>query len=555
MGAEHSAPRFNAAEFAGTFKGDLKERYEILQQLGAGAQGSAYLVKARDSGLEYVAKETHDMSPEGKEEFKEEFSKMAGFMHPNCTKVIELIENQELIDGAWKDQLFLIAELALGSDLYKYMRKATGANVILTEEWVAGVYKQAMQGVAYIHTLEIVHNDLKPDNILMLDAFDPSDPQRIPRVVINDFGCATLASDKFFKCGDLRYQSPESWKCIRTIMDGGDISAFKKLDPKADVWSMGATLYELLSGGLIPFIYKPCTMHDLAADSDLMMQLSDGIIGAEVDIHNYCPEISPEAEALLTQVFQKAVSDRPEAKQVLMDPWFEIKGKPMSDVIQFKLEFKETKGLAHTILLNAMSTRLQREHYQECWDIFEAADDNRSGLINLEEFKDCCEKIGKSREDAERLFKQADIDGNGRLDFNEFMAMTFDWDSLDPKALNAKVESLITSLDTSGTGDVSETDLSGLFQGMLSKKDIHEVFKRMDTDGSGRISVKEMHEFLFEPAKDDELSYYAERRHTESVADLTHSGEENQEAKYVLGIGVPAFICICMAWHGIAKFF
>jgi len=295
-------------------------------------------------------------------------------------------------------------------------------------------------------------------------------------------------------------------------------------------------------------------MHDLADDSELMIQLSDGIMDAPVEIGAHCPDISPEAEALLSQVFQKALPDRPSAEEVLKHPWFDIKGKPMSDVIQYKLEFKETKGLAHTILLNAMATKLQRDHYQECWSVFDAADGDKSGLIGLAEFTECCEKIGKNRDDAERLFKQADIDGDEQLDFNEFMAMTFDWQSLDPKSLNSNVHKLINDLDSDGTGDVSETELSGIFQGLLSPKEIKSVFERMDADGDGRISVKEMEAFLFEPATEEDLKQYAERRHTEADL-LGGANEDNTEAKYVLGIGVPAAICVCMACHGLFKIF
>jgi len=296
-------------------------------------------------------------------------------------------------------------------------------------------------------------------------------------------------------------------------------------------------------------------MHDLAEDSELMIQLSDGIMHSPVEIGARCPDISPEAETLLSQVFQKALPDRPTAEEVLKHPWFDIKGKPMSDVIQYKLEFKETKGLAHTILLNAMATKLQRDHYQECWSVFEAADDNKSGTIGLAEFTGCCEKIGKNSEDAEKLFKQADIDGDGQLDFNEFMAMTFDWDSMDPKALNSNVQKLVNDLDSDGGGDVSEKELSSIFQGMLSAKEVHTVFQRMDIDGDGRISVNEMEAFLFEPAGEEDMQKFVEhsramRKHKHEVGD-----EDHTEAKYVLGIGVPAVICICMAWHGLVKFF
>lgn len=558
MGAENSTQRFNAAEFAGTFKGPLSSKYEIMQQLGKGAQGAAYLVRTKDGDVQYVAKETLDMTPEGKEEFKSEFEKMRDMRHPNCAKVIELVEGKELIDGEWKEQLFVISELARGSDLYKYMRKVTNANVILTEEWVAGVYKQAMQGVAYIHSKGIVHNDLKPDNILMLDEFDPSNPSRVPSVVINDFGCATLASDAFFKCGDLRYQSPESWRCIKTIMEGGDSGNFKKLEAKADVWSMGATLFELLSGGLLPFIYRPCSMHDLCEDQALVMALADAIIEQPIQVREHCPGISPEAEDLLLQVFRKDLTERPSADVLLKHSWFAIKGKPMEDSIQWKLEFKETKGIAHRILLNALTTKLQRDHYKDAWQIFQEYDDNNSGSIGINEFKSACTKIGKDALDAEALFHQADIDSNGFLDFNEFMALTFDWKSLDQTALMQNVRKLTMDLDSDGTGDVDAEELSKVFQGMLKPEELREVFQRIDADGNGKISVKEMERFLFDPATEEDLQKYAEemcrRKAGKAVGPAAHSPEA-EEAQLILGVVVPAALCVCMCWHGIVKLF
>merc|ERR1719215_1740853 len=113
-----------------------------------------------------------------------------------------------------------------------------------------------MMGVSHMHSKGIVHNDLKPDNILVLHGFDPRQPNRVPTVVINDFGCATLSRDSFFKSGDPRYQSPESWQVMQKIMNDED-GNWTKLTPKADVWSMAVTLYELVSGGLLPFIYRP----------------------------------------------------------------------------------------------------------------------------------------------------------------------------------------------------------------------------------------------------------------------------------------------------------
>uniref|UniRef100_A0A7S0FGU3 Calmodulin n=1 Tax=Pyrodinium bahamense TaxID=73915 RepID=A0A7S0FGU3_9DINO len=549
MGAVTSAPHFNAAEFAGTFRGPLSCRYEILKQLGSGAQGAAYLVRMKEGGGEYVAKETHDMTPEGKEEFKLEFDKMRDMRHPNCTKVIELVEGKELIDGEWKEQLFVISELARGSDLYKYMRKALSGNATLTEEWIAGVYQQAMRGVAYIHSRGIVHNDLKPDNILMLEDFDPKNPNRVPSVVINDFGCATLSSDTFFKCGDLRYQSPESWRVIQQLMEGS-AGEFQKLDAKADVWSMGATLFELLSGGLIPYIYRPCSMADISSSEELMFELRDNILEQDVQINPHCAGSSSEVQELLQQVFNKNPAERPSAAEVLIHSWFDIKGRPMDVSTQRKLEFKAMKGIAHTILLNALSAKVQRDHYQDCWRAFQEADRDQSGLIDMNEFKSACEKIGKNAPDAEVLFQQADIDGDQLVDFNEFMAMTFDWQSLNQVALVQSVRKLFADLDTDGTGEVDESELHSIFQGMLQPDELREAFQRMDVDGNGKISLKEMERFLLEPATKEDLECYAAK-----IAQPAEPGGSKQqsEAELLCGTILPAAVCLCLCWHGLVK--
>merc|ERR1712151_42716 len=130
----------------------------------------------------------------------------------------------------------------------------------------------------------------------MLDPFDPANPNRIPTVVINDFGCATLRNtDDYFKSGDPRYQSVESWEILTKIMKGSK-QDFGKVGPKADVWSMATTLFELLSGGILPFIYRKLPLDDISID--MWETIGCAILNEKLEINEYCSNISVEAAEL-----------------------------------------------------------------------------------------------------------------------------------------------------------------------------------------------------------------------------------------------------------------
>jgi len=572
MGASSSTRSSEASHcawLAGTFRGPFSERYEVLRQLGSGAQGAAYLVRERAGGRECVAKETHDMTPEGKETFVEEFRKMRELHHPNCTRVIELVEGTDFIRGQWKEQIWVVTELARGGDLFKYMQMAIRSQSTLTEEWVAGVFAQAMHGVAYIHSKGIVHNDLKPDNILMLDEFSPMAPEKVPWVVINDFGCATLRGDSSATVGDPRYQSPEAWQVMRAVLDGQGAS-FRKLDAKTDVWSMAVTLFELLSGGRLPFLYRPCTVGEVCGQEAVLKELEAAVLGQTVQVKPHCVGVSLKAEDLLNQMFSNDPARRPSAEEVLHHRWFSVKGSPLSKSVTRKFELHATKGAAHRILLNAFAMKLQREHYDACFRVFEEVDSNHSGQIGITEFAAAFHQLGMGAADVHALFHQADLDKDGQLDFPEFMAATFDWKSLEPMALQQSLEAFFTSLDTKSTGDLDDSEFIAIFQGALGPEEVREVFSRIDTNADSRISIQELGRFLFEPeeklvapampsAPRDSIS-------TPSLAEPEAvpppkeeeppPNEEVSDAAFFGGTVLPVAVgCACLCWTGLWKLF
>merc|ERR1712129_448249 len=112
--------------------------------------------------------------------------------------------------------------------------------------------------MGYLHDSKCVHNDLKPDNFLCIERFEPD---AVPRVVITDYGLLRTLEQMATATalGDLRYLSPDRWRQEL----GGGLAAHKEFQ-KDDIWAMGVTLHELLSSdGSLPFLGRHVTLHDL----------------------------------------------------------------------------------------------------------------------------------------------------------------------------------------------------------------------------------------------------------------------------------------------------
>eukprot|EP00913_Durusdinium_trenchii_P020886 g19624.t1 len=416
---------FSHGSLVGIFEGQLTQKYEILRQR---LQGKTFLVRGKSEQKSlFVAKESHEKDPYAIADLRKEFDYLkrileASLQHPNISKVLELVLGKELEEGQWTDRLYVISELAAGSDLLQYMKKMIEHQRTLREDWMAKVLHQIMSGVAYLHSERVVHNDLKPDNILCIQEFQPDSPDLVPWVTLTDFGCAKVRDEEDFVCGDPRYQSPETLRALVAHLKG-------QIGYQADIWSLGVTLFELLSGGVMPFIYEAVHLNDVT--------------------HN-----AARWEKLKVEVMEK----EPAAGH-----------HSLSEENLARLELKKTKGMAHTLLLNAMAMKLQRSHYEESWKVFQTIDADNDGSLSLEEFQQAFELLAGSptsgslckspmtRDDPqgawlEHIFKMADIDKNGRLNFPEFVAVTFDWNTLERSVLDGILKRLFNQLDRDGNG-------------------------------------------------------------------------------------------------------
>lgn len=203
----------------------LDNRYEILEVIGTG--GMAVVYKALCHRLNRmvavkVLKSELALDAEFRRRFHDESQAVAMLSHPNIVAVYDVSRSSELE--------YIVMELIDGITLKQYMQKK-GAPL----NWREALHfiTQIMKALSHAHGRGIIHRDIKPQNIMVL---------RDGSVKVADFGIARLASAAQNTLtqealGSVHYISPEQARGSR-------------IDARADIYSAGVVLYEMLTGRL-----------------------------------------------------------------------------------------------------------------------------------------------------------------------------------------------------------------------------------------------------------------------------------------------------------------
>jgi len=222
-----------------------KRRYELMGMLGKGGMGAVYRAYDHLLGRHVAYKvlgEALSGNPDARDSLLHEARAAAQLNHPNVITIYDL--------GVDQGQTFISMELVEGESYQSLLRGRTWLAIDEALHWLVSV----CQGLDHAHARGIVHRDLKPSNVLL--AVDG-------RVKILDFGLAQRAHNGAngangessegalgqSMSGTPNYIAPEA-------IQGGVI------DARSDVYSLGATLYELLTGKA-PFTEGNLLMHHL----------------------------------------------------------------------------------------------------------------------------------------------------------------------------------------------------------------------------------------------------------------------------------------------------
>lgn len=269
-------------------------RFRVVSLIGQGGMGQVYeaeqLNLARKVALKVLRSDVGDI-PGARARFKREAKVAAALHHRGAVQIHDFGEDQ--------GRLFLAMELLEGSTL----RQAIGSSPsqLLALDRIIAIVEQVAEVLVAAHTIGLVHRDLKPSNIFLTTS---KDAEGTERVVVADFGLAFIQdrddAGRMTKDGILSgtpaYISPEQ-------------ALGRSLGPATDVYSLGCTLYELITGSP-PFV-----------DESEVAVVTKHLFSYPMPIRQAQPDSSlpppPQAlEDLMLQMLAKRPEERPSPDQV-----------------------------------------------------------------------------------------------------------------------------------------------------------------------------------------------------------------------------------------------
>ena len=273
---------------------ELNSRYLVGRVLGSGAAGTVYEVFRRTDHARRAVKvieNEEDSNGSDNSELLQEVEVLKGVEHPCITRIFEVLDAP--------GRVMVVMELAAGGELFDQVLEDAEEGRL--EERTAKVQMyQIVHAIAFLHSRNICHRDLKLENILL------ETPGPTSRIKVTDFGLSkrwstTSLLETFV--GTPTYMAPEVI-CLQESTEGA-----KPYSSKSDLWSLGVILYTLLSGSQ-PF------------------RRSHGDLQEAVMAARYLPmvgsrweRVSEEGKALVERLLQVDCTKRPMAEELLRLGW------------------------------------------------------------------------------------------------------------------------------------------------------------------------------------------------------------------------------------------
>ncbi|XP_022954917.1 calcium-dependent protein kinase 10-like [Cucurbita moschata] len=438
----------------------ISDKYILGLELGRGEFGITYLCTDKETKESLACKSISKRKLRTAvdiEDVRREVAIMSNLPeHPNIVKLKATYEDSK--------NVHLVMELCAGGELFDRIV----AKGHYTERAAANVARTIAEVVRMCHANGVMHRDLKPENFLYANKKEHSPLKAI------DFGLSVFfkPGEKFTEIvGSPYYMAPEVLK--------------RNYGPEVDLWSAGVILYILLCG-VPPFWAE--------TEQGVALTILRGVLDFK---REPWPHISESAKSLVQQMLEPDPKKRLTAQQVLDHPWLQNAKKapnvPLGDIVRMRLKQFSVMNRFKKKALRVIAVHLSVEEVEVIRDMFSLMDTDNDGKVSFEELKAGLKKVGSQLGEPEMkmLMEVADVDGNGVLDYGEFVAVTIHLQRMEN---DEHFRRAFMFFDKNESGFIELDELRKALADEASETDsdvLNEIMREVDTDKDGRISYDE----------------------------------------------------------------
>ncbi|KAK1279814.1 Calcium-dependent protein kinase isoform 2 [Acorus gramineus] len=438
---------------------DVRLQYTLGKELGRGQFGVTYLCTESATGNRYACKSISKrklVTRNDRDDIKREIQIMQ-----HLTGQANIVE----FKGAYEDRhsVHLVMELCAGGELFDRII----AKGHYSERAAAGICRAIVNVVNICHFMGVMHRDLKPENFLLATKDEGA------MLKATDFGLSVFIEEgKVYRdiVGSAYYVAPEVLR--------------RNYGKEIDVWSAGVILYILLSG--VPPFW-----------AETEKGIFDAILQGDIDFESApWPSISYSAKDLVRKMLTPDPKKRITSAQVLEHPWIREDGdasdKPIDSAVLSRMKQFRAMNKLKKLALKVIAENLSEEEIKGLKQMFTNMDTDKSGTITYEELKAGLARLGSKLSEVEvkQLMEAADVDGNGTIDYIEFITATMHRHKLER---DEHLYKAFQYFDTDNSGYITRDELEKAMKeyGMGDDASIKEIISEVDTDNDGRINYDE----------------------------------------------------------------
>ena len=410
-------------------------KYQVIKQLGDGSYGTVFLAHNLITGLKVALKKIvkHEAKQIEDIDKTNEFEIVKKIDHPFIVKIVDLYSTPKAF--------YIINEYCSHGELYSQIKMR------LSEEQLCFIFYQIFSALNYLHSNNIIHRDLKLENILISKIEkNPNTKMQYFWIKLIDFGAAKFTSKNTMErtvVGSSYYIAPEVLK--------------RKYNEKCDTWSAGIMLYMFIVGHA-PF--------DGVEDEEILMRIRTGRFNTK---NHKLTHSSKEVQDLIKHLLEVRVDRRLSAKEALEHPWFT---KFNAKEIFYSLEQSKIKEYIDRLISFKIASKFQQMIL--------------AFIVHNMNYNEECNEVKK-------LFCIFDTDNDGRLTKDELYEGICKYEKED--TVKCIINDLFTVLNGANNNFIHfEEFLSACLnkENLLTEEYLSYAFKFIDKDNSGIITAEKL---------------------------------------------------------------